>query len=209
MSEKPGLVAALIAAQRNFKAAIADSVNPHFRSHYVDLLGAWDACKEALWDQGLTVEQYTRVTATGTVLVTRLDHVSGESREGEYPLVPAKDRDPQALGAAMTYARRYCLMAMVGLAPEDDDGNKASEKPKAVAQKPANDVPKEPEADPGKLLDLSNRLTALGLKTTETRLGWVSEKLGRKVTDPGALRKLPASDLDKLFKAADAEAGKS
>lgn len=126
-----GLVAALIAAQRKFKAAIKEAENPHFQSKFVDLAGAWDACREALWDQGLTVEQFTRVQATGPVLVTRLDHVSGESREGEYPLVPSKDRDPQALGAAMTYARRYCLMAMVGMAPEDDDGNTASEKPKA------------------------------------------------------------------------------
>jgi hypothetical protein len=144
MTDKPGgLVSALIEAQRNFKVAIADSDNPFFKSKYVDLAGAWDACREALWGAGLTVVQFPRVDAVGgLVLVTRLEHTSGEFREGAYPLLPTKSNDPQSLGAAMTYARRYCLMAITGLAPEDDDGNKASGKTApATATKPATAQP--------------------------------------------------------------------
>ncbi len=63
-------------------------------------------------------------------LVTTLRHVSGNTIEGMLPLEPAKPRDPQSMGSAITYARRYAYMAILGIAAEDDDGNAASRKPK-------------------------------------------------------------------------------
>jgi hypothetical protein len=59
------------------------------------------------------------------ILTTILRHVSGEAIETEYPVL-ADYSSPQKIGSAMTYARRYSLMALVGVAPEDDDGNEAS-----------------------------------------------------------------------------------
>lgn len=141
-TKKSELVAALIAAQRDFAPAVKSKVNPHFRSKYVDLAGAMEATQEALWKNGLTVVQMTETTADHfATLITRLEHVGGECRESRYPLIPAKDRDPQALGACMTYARRFCYMAILGIAPEDDDGETASGRGKAQGKAQAPSVP--------------------------------------------------------------------
>jgi hypothetical protein len=59
------------------------------------------------------------------VLAYKLLHVSGESEEGEYPL--SASGSPQAMGGAITYARRYCLCAVTGIAPEDDDDGAAAQ----------------------------------------------------------------------------------
>lgn len=125
------LAKALHKAQGQIEGAKKDSANPHFKSKYADLASVWDACREALQANGLSVAQYSRVTDSGAVLTTRLLHISGESIEGDVPLLNGKG-DMQGLGSAMTYARRYGLAAMVGVCPEDDDGNAASERPRAA-----------------------------------------------------------------------------
>src|SRR3954467_6932288 len=102
------LTTALIAAQRDFSPALKTAFNPHFRSQYVDLAGVIGACREALHNNGLTVVQTTAVAEYGTVLRSILLHVSGEQIASEYPLVPVKN-DPQGMGSAVTYARRYSL----------------------------------------------------------------------------------------------------
>lgn len=130
------LAAALCKAQAQIEGATKGKVNPAFRSKYADLASVWDACREALTTHGLSVAQFGRTTEAGAVLVTRLLHVSGEFLEGEVPLLNSKG-DMQGLGSALTYARRYGLAAMVGVSPEDDDANAASNRtePKAPAAK--------------------------------------------------------------------------
>ena len=120
------LAAALCKAQAQIRGAAKDATNPHFQSRYADLASVWEACRKPLTDNGLSVVQFTRYHADlqGFVLVTKLLHVSGESEEGITPLLTGKG-DMQALGSAITYARRYGLAAMVGVAPDDDDGNAA------------------------------------------------------------------------------------
>ena len=128
------IVPALIKAKASFKAAVKDASNPHFKSKYVSLDGVIDAIDGALLENGIFQTQPTAMPEGGkTVLHTRLLHVSGQWLGGEYPIHPIKN-DPQAEGSALTYARRYALMALAGIAPEDDDGNaasKASGKPQA------------------------------------------------------------------------------
>lgn len=124
---------ALIQAMRAFKPAVKDSENPHFRSKFVSLEGVYDAVRDALLDNGIASVQPTKIVDGKTVLVTKLLHTSGEWLSGEYP-VNAVKQDPQGEGSAMTYARRYALMAMVGIAPEDDDGNAASAQPNRPAR---------------------------------------------------------------------------
>lgn len=131
MSEIGKLAEALSKAQGQIKGAVKDSSNPAFKgSRYADLASVWEACRKPLADNGLSVVQFTQVRRatedghTVTTLVTRLQHSSGESVEGETPLLMGK-QDMQALGSAITYARRYGLAAIVGVAPEDDDGNGA------------------------------------------------------------------------------------
>lgn len=130
------LFASLSAAQGVMQGAIKDSQNPHYRSKYADLSSVWDAVRKPLADNGLSIIQIP-LEGTDTVRVTTiLGHVSGAYIMGTIELKPTKV-DPQGAGSAITYARRYALMAFVGVAPEDDDGNAASvPQQKPVATKP-------------------------------------------------------------------------
>jgi hypothetical protein len=124
-SEARGALAkALATAQSQIKGATKDATNPHFKNKYADLSSVWDACRKPLSENGLSILQYTVIHEGQPALVTMLLHVSGESVEGLTPLLVGK-QDMQALGSAITYARRYGLAAMVGVAPEDDDGQAA------------------------------------------------------------------------------------
>lgn len=119
--------AALVAAQGQLNGATKDSTNPHFRSKYADLTSVWDACRSALQSAGLAVAQLplpANEEYDSIVLRTVLLHASGQFLASEIPL----DCDlgkPQSIGSAITYARRYALAAMVGVCPEDDDGEAA------------------------------------------------------------------------------------
>lgn len=117
------LAASLAKAQKSFKPAIKDANNPFFKSKYVDLAGAIDAVRDALADNGLALVQSTDA-GDKMVLHTTLLHSSGEWISGTYPITAVKT-DPQGIGSAVTYARRYSLMALLGIAAEDDDGEAA------------------------------------------------------------------------------------
>lgn len=120
------IATALAAAQGEMKNAAVNSDNPHFKSKYVDLAGIRDAVIPILSKHGLSVAQMIGVTDTGLTVATRLMHKSGQWLESTYPVSYDK---PQAMGSAITYARRYCLSAMCCIAPdEDDDGNAANHK---------------------------------------------------------------------------------
>lgn len=115
------IATALAKAQLAIKGAAKDSENPHFKSRYAPLSSVWDACHEALNAQGIAIVQIPSLLPDGSpVLVTLLAHGSGQWFRSVYRLKPAKD-DPQGLGSAVTYARRYALAAMTGVAPKDDD----------------------------------------------------------------------------------------
>lgn len=134
------LAAALALAQGQLHPAVKDSTNPHFKSSYVDLHGVWKSCRDALSKNGLSVVQGGTDKGDGSTItyICRILHASGQWIESELTLRPAKN-DPQGVGSAITYARRYLLASMVGVAPqdEDDDGNVAS----APAQRPVASAP--------------------------------------------------------------------
>jgi hypothetical protein len=140
------IAAALAKAQGEIANPTKDSENPHFRSHYADLSAGINAVREALSRNGIAFVQCTRLADDVLMVDTRLTHASGQWIESEFPACrfPAK---PQEVGSALTYARRYSLFAMVGIAGEDDDGNAASAtetpavKRRAVAPPPP---PKDP-----------------------------------------------------------------
>lgn len=116
--------AALAKAQGQIEGASKGKVNPAFKSKYADLASIWDACREALSTNGLAVLQIPNETPDGMLLTTMVTHSSGQWFRSSYPVRPVQ-ATPQGLGSAITYARRYALMAMVGIAPEDDDGEAA------------------------------------------------------------------------------------
>ena len=126
------LAAALAKAQGQIEGAKKDSINPHFKNRYADLSSVWDACREALTTNGLSVVQSAENCEAGYGVTTMLLHTSGQWMRGTLYLKPTKD-DPQGAGSALTYARRYALSAMIGIAPEDDDANAASQKPVVAA----------------------------------------------------------------------------
>ena len=120
------ICSALVRAQRGFAPALKTSTNPHFRSKYVDLAGCIEAVVDALNAAGIALIQRTSEDSTGVTVETVFVHESGEMLECGKLHVPASKQDPQGYGSALTYARRYSLMAAAGIAPEDDDGNAAS-----------------------------------------------------------------------------------
>ena len=122
------LFAALAKAQLAMPIAKKSGVNPHFKSSYSTYADVWKAWAAAGPAQGLAI--VSRVDAASIPparlsLFTTLGHVSGQFVTEEYPIVPVKN-DPQGWGSALTYARRYSLNTITGLADEDDDGNAAT-----------------------------------------------------------------------------------
>lgn len=118
------LATALAKAQGQIEGAKKDSANPFFKSTYADLASVWDACRRQLSSNGLSVTQCPEESESGISVETMLMHSSGQWISGRYSM-PVSKVDAQAVGSAITYARRYALAAIVGIAPEDDDGNKA------------------------------------------------------------------------------------
>lgn len=119
------LFAALAKAQGAIINPSKDSRNPHFNSSYADLSSGINAIRLALTSQNIGFVQLTRLDGDVLMLDTRLTHASGQWIESTFPVCrfPSK---PQETGSALTYARRYSLFAMVGIAGDDDDGNEAS-----------------------------------------------------------------------------------
>ena len=136
------LAEALAKAQGAIKGAVKDSTNPHFKSRYADLASIWDACRAALSANGLAVVQMPEAADPGTVaLTTTLMHSSGEWVSATVTARLPQD-NPQGVGSALTYLRRYALAAAVGVAPDDDDGNAASTPaPNGNGHKPAQPAP--------------------------------------------------------------------
>lgn len=125
ITQHKGIYHALAAAQAQMGKAIKDANNPAFRSKYADLASVMDACLPALNANGVAVYQPTIDDETGRFVETILAHESGETIKCRVPLIVQKN-DMQGYGSAVTYARRYGLMCMAGIAPEDDDGNAAA-----------------------------------------------------------------------------------
>lgn len=126
MTNQNEIAAALCKAQLNIGRAIKDSTNPAFKSKYADLSAVMDACMPALNNEGIAVTQVFEETADGKpVLITRLMHTSGQHIDSFCPLFvdPGMRNPMHGLGSACTYARRYSLAAICGVAQDDDDGN--------------------------------------------------------------------------------------
>jgi hypothetical protein len=130
------IASALVKAQKAFGPALKTSTNPAFRSKYAKLENCIEAVIDALNDNGVMLMQPTHLCEDGVIVETMFLHESGEMLSNGKLHVPATKHDAQGYGSALTYARRYSLLAACGIAAEDDDGEAAS-KPKAAPSKPA------------------------------------------------------------------------
>lgn len=128
-TEIKDIAAAIVKAQGKIKHAEKSANNPYFKSKYADLPAVIDAARPHFLECGLSVVQMPDMDEKGdAILVTQITHTSGQWMRSYYPVRPSKPNDPQTLGSAMTYARRYSFCAMTGVVAmdEDDDGNLAS-----------------------------------------------------------------------------------
>ena len=151
------IATALVKAQMAFGPALKTATNPHFRSRYADLSACVEAVMDGLNSNGIALIQQCSESDTGVIVETVFIHESGEMLNCGKLHVPAVKHDPQGYGSALTYARRYSLMAACGIAPEDDDGNAASRKTEI----------KKSEVDESRMADL---LAAIEATTTEEDL---------------------------------------
>lgn len=120
------LALALARAQGKISGASKDKQNPHFKSAYADLASGWEACRAALSENQLAVLQPVFADGGRVTVTTILTHSSGEWISADLTMA-AGQNTPQGIGSCITYARRYALFSLVGIAPEDDDGNAASQ----------------------------------------------------------------------------------
>lgn len=142
-SEKIDIIAkALAEAQLEIEPVEKNATNLYYGRQYVTLTGCYQACRQVLAAHGIAIIQTPIETESGLIAVetTLVHHASGQAIGGVVEL-PIKSQDPQAAGSAITYARRYGLMTLVGMSPEDDDGNKATR----PAEEPSKKATIKPE----------------------------------------------------------------
>ena len=121
------LAKALAKAQAKIKHASKDNVNPHFKSRYADLASCMEAIREPFADNGLAISQPLSNEENKVKCTTILMHESGQWLASDMLMTPVNNL-PQTLGSCATYLRRYMVLAISGVAPDDDDGNAASGK---------------------------------------------------------------------------------
>lgn len=179
MSEKMSpqineLAKALVQVQAVLKPAIKDSANPFFKSKYADLSSVWDAARAPLTQNGLAVIQTTNGDDPDTVtIVTTLVHTSGQWIQGSLRMKPAKN-DPQGVGSAITYARRYALAAIVGICPEDDDGEASMDRSKMsnVQKREINPVTNKPRTNLSEPVMMGDNRPQATLNVIRTFMGY-------------------------------------
>lgn len=135
------LLTAFAKAQGEFNPLIKDGMNPAFKSKYATLEAVQGAAFPALAKNGLVVLQSARVDwgEDGKPMVivgVALWHTASEEMVAQEIALPPVQSTSQGIGSAITYGRRYALMTLLGLAPDDDDGNSASNTP--VQGRPVN-----------------------------------------------------------------------
>ncbi len=170
---------ALLAVKGELPKLTRTATNPHFKSKYVPLEGLMETVEPILLRHGLLWMTFPTFAPVANELLPALGyemlHVrSATVREGKLLLLAAKD-DPQGQSAAITYARRYSLEAILGLtATDDDDGNRASEAARGARGRQEDNRPMSPEELQRMLdaigasgLDLMEVLTIVGIDSID------------------------------------------
>lgn len=155
------IAAALVAISAEIENPHKNATNPHFRNRYADLAEIVNTARPITSKHGIAVVQSPGMEDGMLTVDTLILHTSGEWIRGR-AASPLQKSDPQGVGSATTYLRRYSLAGMLGLAQEDDDGEGAVLRDSGAQQSQSNG-----RADP------HEKLMPFG-KTKGTRLGDLS-----------------------------------
>lgn len=197
------LAAALAAAQATFTFAAKDStaaMGSAGKRKYADLQSVLEAVRDGLTANGLAVIQAPMPADNGIKLRTTLAHKSGQWMASELCLPQDKMGGVQGMGSALTYARRYALAAMVGIAQDDDDGETAMQESRKadkqrvqqVRQRAAAENPDAPT--PEMFRALMATLTERGCKEREEYLAELSSFFGKEVKSSKELTRAEISE---------------
>lgn len=188
------IFAAMVKAQKDYGAVLKTKVNPGFKgSKYADLAATIEAVSDSLNANGIAVAQVCHESADGVVVETKFLHDSGEEWSGGKLFIPSSAKTAQGFGSALTYARRYSLLAACGIAPEDDDGNAASELPPPQRQ-PAQQPKPAPKVEPIDLERLVGVLASMSsVKELEAEYKSPAFQARLAVSDKAAVNKAVAA----------------
>lgn len=203
------IAVSLALTQSEIEDAKKERENPAFRNRYATIGGVWDAIREPLTKHGLSLLQFPAVEDSRLLLTTLLLHKSGQFFRSTLSL-PITKSDAQGVGSAITYARRYAMMAIVGVCPDDDDANAAvgySAKPEPARSPQPAPVKATVEATETNLKPLQKEFV-LKCQEIERGLGGVHVKTiaefiqkGKVADTPGAWNSLLMLSTETLTKA--------
>lgn len=202
-SEKlESLAKALAKAQSEMGAAIKNSTNPHFKSRYADLSAVFEACREALTKNGFAIVQRVANDGEGACVETMLLHSSGEWVSDRCWL-PVGQKTAQAYGSAITYARRYGLASLAGIATEEDDDGNAASTPSHAQYRPTPPAPVSapaPAAEPhpahaaATLVPFGKNKGKPISELTEQSLAWYRNAALEELADPSKEKFRPRTE---------------
>jgi hypothetical protein len=195
VGETAKLFPAFVKAQKAMGDLLKTSTNPHFKSKYADLAAVVEAVLPGLHANGFGLMQPPHSDGDIVEVETILVHESGGYIRSVLAMRPSKN-DPQGVGSAVTYARRYALQSIAGIAPEDDDGNAASG-PRTAAKTTGATAPSPPT--------LAERADRLEATLTKVEVALDAEKAW-KLAD-GLRKELDAKDPERLAQLEDIYAG--
>jgi hypothetical protein len=202
------LIKALIKAKAEFNPIQKDGTNPHYKHKYATLDAVLDAVTPGLSKHGLVIIQTTEIFEGKTVLRTHIFHESGESITSTYPLPEISDS--QKFGAALTYARRYAVCAILSVTADEDNDAEGATTPQKAEQPQNNIRPRKDNqqyrVQPTKQAVTPPSISPKDLRVKEVRtllnypLDLVKEWLhSRNVTSPSELDSLQIDELVKTI----------
>lgn len=154
-SEQVDRLLPALAAIQNRVEVKKNAVNPHHKNKYANIEAIIDACSPELEKQGLMFMQTLDdegIEPGQVLIITRIIHIETNQWVESRLKITAKAATPQDLGGAVTYARRYSLVTILGLTPEDDDANAAQglnqrQSQSQQRQQQQSSKPKEPTSE--------------------------------------------------------------
>ena len=190
------IASALVKAQGELNAVSKDGNNPHFGKRYATLANIVDSTRETLRKNGLAVVQtFAETDGSYIDLTTTLLHESGEWLQGTLTMRPSK-ADPQGLGSAATYARRYALSAILGIVTDDDDDGNMASAPQGDRTSQAKPAP----ADDKPWLNAVDKQGVLTEKGFEV-VKYLSENADKSIADIRKKYKVSKTDEEAITKA--------